>query len=347
MTNLYRLAPRTLTPAKVIASAKAAPAGPAPACYHSAVLHRPTLVCLLPLVLASSLGLLGCYPEPIPSSPSEVAETSKLESSGPAGAPSSDSTSRPGAPALDQTAQTQRVAQIGKLLERLGPSAGVPRGKRAGAEDWRAVELEKLGEVVLDCCTQSDVACRGCLAPLTEGSCAPDELWPIYGRFLGPLAGRAAAGVDVLGSALLQDKDGVVRDRAFRVAVGSKVMTRGLPSEDGYRIATLPRTPRAGQPALIVLERAALCTEARMEVKGPDSSGRIDLQPVSDCPDSPEAEGEFVPKALRYVLSHRLASFPASGLLVHVAKSEEPILHVPAQLAPSPETAAGSGSSRP
>jgi hypothetical protein len=236
---------------------------------------------------------------------------------------------------LADGAQAKRREDVEKQIERLGSSAGIPRNKRSGAEDWRALELEKLREIVTSCCRASEVACRDCLAPLAGLALAPDELWAIYAAFLDPLRNRATAGVEVLGAALLQHPEGRIRDRAFRIAVGSGVSSRSEPSPEGFRITTLPRAPRGGEPVLIILEHSARCTEVKGEVKGPDAAGRIDLDPQEQCPEPDEpTPTAFMPIAIRYVFTHRIEAMPDSGLDIWLAEGKAPLLRVPAAAAP-------------
>lgn len=281
----------------------------------------PKTSLLLVLVLAA------CYPDPtFPSSEAIAPQDSASASSSATGAPKPD---------LDSTAQAARRQQVVTQTVRLG--AGHPeaaREKRAGAGDWRPVELEKLREIVSDCCRTSEVACRDCLEALCEARMPPDELWSIYGAFLGPLRNRATAGVEVLGRHLLLHPEGRIRDRAFRVAVGSEVSVRGEPSAEGYRAALLPRRPQLGEPALLIVEHAALCTEVTGELKGPDASGRIDLKLRPDCPNAelPPMDG-IVPAAIRYVYTHELDALPMGGIELWVADEEAPLL----TLGPAPK----------
>lgn len=297
-------------------------------CYHSVVsqIRLPFLFALL--------FLLSCYPEP---SFPELPETSSSTDAGPppsvSKAESNATRTQPPEPssvtADDAPAQQRRRGDIEGQLKRLGPSAGIPRSKRPGAEDWRPLELEKLTELVTSCCRASDVACRDCLAPLCEASVAPDELWGVYGSFLGPLRDRAGAGVEVLGAHLLENPDGKTRDRALRVATASGVLPRGEEGEAGARIAVLPRAPRVGEPVLLILEKSAFCNKVSGEVKGPDLAGRLDFDPRSDCPPPAEEVAEqFVPKASRYVFTHRVASLPSVGLEVWLADGTAPLLEV-------------------
>jgi len=283
---------------------------------------------LLRLFLVLAFGfLISCYPDPTfpevePASTSDerAAEVSKRRS-----------TPSPAAVHDGQggSAQYKRRQDVVRQLERVGTSAGVSRKKRPGADEWRPVELEKLGEIITSCCSSSEVACRDCLTPLVAAPLATDELWHIYGSFLGPLRNRAAAGVEVLGAMLLQHEEGRVRDRALRVAVGSGITPRGEESPGGYRISTLPRAPMKGEPVLIILEHNAPCTEVTGEVKGPDEAGRIDLDPFSRCPEVDEAaKVEFVPKATRYVFTHRVEAMPEPGLSIWLPGGKQPLLRL-------------------
>lgn len=281
---------------------------------------------LFRLTLLLSLGLLlACYPDP--TFPEVEPERTMRAEAG------DDSKTTPPAESVlldtDPSTQQARHQDILRQLERIGSSAGLPRAKRPGADEWRPVELEKLTEIVTACCSSSDVACRDCLDPIVKANLASDEIWGIYGSFLGPLNNRSAAGVEVLGAALLQHPEGRVRDRALRVAVGSGVLPRPEESADGYRGYTLPRYPRVGEPILIIVEHSAPCTEAQAEVKGPDPAGRIDLKPSSPCEGAPDPQTtEFVPKATRYVITHKIDVFPASGVSLWIDKGEAPLLRV-------------------
>jgi hypothetical protein len=285
-------------------------------------------------ILLLTLGiLLGCYPDPtfpeVEPDLTESAESGRDVQTAPPIQKERRDTSH--------SSQELRHLDIQRQLERIGASAGLPRPKRPGADEWRPVELEKLTEIVTSCCSTSDIACRGCLGPLTEAKLASDELWEVYGAFLGPLQDQASAGVEVLGAALLQHPEGLVRDRALRVAVGSGVLPRPEESAAGYRGYTLPRYPRAGEPALIIVEHSAPCTEVQAEVKGPDPAGRIDLELSSPCEGAADPETtEFVPKATRYVYTHRVDAFPTSGVSLWIDKGEAPLLRVTPVRPPDP-----------
>jgi hypothetical protein len=306
-------------------------------CYHSGVSHLR-----IPL-LFTLVFLLSCYPEPsfpeLPPPPSSSQDVSGTSASGAQPSSATDAPRQPTVGTVEEPpAQQQRRRDIESQLKRLGASAGIPRGKRPGAEDWRPLELEKLTEIVTSCCRASDVACRDCLAPLCEGSVAPDELWEIYGSFLGPLRDRAGAGVEVLGAHLLESPNGQTRDRALRVASASGVLPRGKEREGGARMVALPRAPRVGDSVLLILEKSALCNKVSGEVKGPDNAGRLDFDPRSDCPAPPEeATEQFVPKASRYVFTHRVSSLPPSGLEVWLANGTEPLLELRPPKSPSLE----------
>ncbi len=113
------------------------------------------------------------------------------------------------------------------------------------------------------------------------------------------------------------------------MAVGSGVLPRPEESADGYRGYTLPRYPRVGEAALIIVEHAAPCTEVQSQVKGPDPAGRIDFKPSSPCEETVAPQTtEFVPTATRYVFTHRINAFPASGISLWIDKGEAPLLRV-------------------
>ena len=281
-----------------------------------------------PLVLGLVL-LLSCYPDPsFPDVEPAADGTDRTARPDAVGSPAPSPTTPP---SHDQvTAQSKRRQDVLLQIERVGASAEIARSKRPGADEWRPVELEKLTEIVTTCCSASEVACRDCLEALSHAPLASDEIWAIYSAFLGPLRDRATAGVEVLGAKLLQDQEGRVRDRALRVAVGSGVLRRPEESEGGFRVSTLPRSPAVGESVLIIVEKSAPCTEVTAEVKGPDSAGRVVLDPSSRCPGATEAEGdgEFVPKATRYVLTHRVEALPTAGLSIWLARGTAPLLRV-------------------
>ncbi|MEE2828294.1 MAG: hypothetical protein VX498_03820 [Myxococcota bacterium] len=284
-------------------------------------------------VLVLFLLMVGCYPTPQVPRPAEDGADPTAEQGDPRGASTTATDSN-----YDAGAQNKRQAQLAAVLDRLGrdqPTA--TRAKRAGVGKWRVAEWQKLQEIVMACCEVGSVPCRACLSEVASARMPPDEIWPLYGTFLNPLRHRATAGVEVLGTHLLDQEDGRTRDRAFRVAVGSGVAVRGTPSETKHRAAVIPRFPKLGQPLRILVEQPSPCTEVQGEVKGPDPSGRLDFKLSPDCPPSaskPLAEGEL-PKAIRYVFVHRIDAMPMSGLDIWVAGTEVPLLRVePAAEAP-------------
>jgi len=85
------------------------------------------------------------------------------------------------------------------------------------------------------------------------------------------------------------------------------------------------------------VEHSAPCTEVQAEVKGPDPAGRIDIKPSSPCEGAADPETtEFVPRAIRYVYTHKIDAFPASGISLWVDNEEAPLLRVTPARPPDP-----------
>jgi len=67
-------------------------------------------------------------------------------------------------------------------------------------------------------------------------------------------------------------------------------------------------------------------------VKGPDEAGRIDLDPRSNCAEAPPADAEeFVPKATRYVFTHKVDAMPVAGLDVWLANGKSSLARLSPQ----------------
>ena len=96
------------------------------------------------------------------------------------------------------------------------------------------------------------------------------------------------------------------------------------------QVAVLEARIRGEVPdTLIIVEHAAPCTEVQSQVKGPDPAGRIDFKPSSPCEETVAPQTtEFVPTATRYVFTHRINAFPASGISLWIDKGEAPLLRV-------------------
>ncbi len=264
---------------------------------------RPAMTLLL-LVL-----LVGCYGDaelpPLPAA--EATPTVLVDRPTPEAAPST---------------QSFRMEQMSAVLERLGGSQDKAVTARDGAASWRPPELEKLHELLLACCQGNSATCRSCAESIAAAELPTEELWPLAGRFVGPLRPTAGAGLPPILLPLLRAEDGAVRDRALRLLVAAGAVDRGQPDAEGRRAAALPNQPSAGEPVWLIVERPAPCFEGVAELKGPDSSGRVDLSLAPDC--VPEAES-FPPKVRRLVWARRLEAMPASGLTLF-AGEPDPLL---------------------
>lgn len=265
--------------------------------------------------------MLGCYGDP------------KLDPVTPDAAP--DQTPEPtptapprgGAPSTGDgpTAQGARVEQIGEILTKLGHSdEGAPPESRDGAATWRPAELEKLAELTAGCCRAGPSSCTAGLEPIAAANLPADEIWNLYGSFLGELRPRATEGVGVLGRALLLRNNGAVRDRAFRVAVGAGATRRGQPDDEKRRATTIPLAPKVGESVLFVVEQVSPCHTVLTDLKGPDSRGRIDLEFRTDCPPEPEPE-EGIARAARAVWAFDAGPLPVSGFELWMKDGERPL----------------------
>lgn len=266
----------------------------------------------LPIFLALAL-LSGCYGDPeLPPAPTPA----------PAGDPAEG---RP-TPAPQPSTQTFRMEQMSAVLGRLAGSADKPAAERDGIASWRPPELEKLHELLLECCRGNSATCRRCGEAIGAARLPTEELWPLAGRFAGPLRPTAGAGLPPLLLPLLLDGDGSVRDRALRLLVGTGAIERGAADAQGRRAAAVPRAPAAGEPVWLILEQPAPCSEGTAQVKGPDASGRIDVALSWTC-EAPETPA-FPPKVHRVVWAQRLAAMPASGLSLHAGGAPQPLLRL-------------------
>ncbi len=230
------------------------------------------------------------------------------------------------------TAQETRVAEIGLVLAKLEAiDPDTPKDRRPGAGQWRAAELEKLAELVGRSCDVGPGACRGALEPIATARLPADELWELYGQFLGPLRPRAEEGVAVLGRELMLRDQPIVRDRAFRLAVGSGAAVRGEPGgPDGeHRASAVPQHAGLGEPVLVVVERVASCDKIVPDLKGPDAAGRFDLDFALDCPEPEPPPPDSEPIAARVVWAFDAGPLPESGLSLWIRGSDEaPLLTV-------------------
>ncbi len=253
---------------------------------------RPAMTLLLLVLLA------GCYGDPeLPPLPASEASPTVLDD-------------RPTPEAAPST-QSFRMEQMGAVLARLGGSQDKVVTARDGAASWRPPELEKLHELLLACCQGNSATCRSCAESIAAAKLPTEELWPLAGRFLGPLRPTAGAGLPPMLLPLLLDSDGAVRDRALRLLVAASAVDRGPPDAAGRRASAVPNQPGAGEPVWLIVEQPGPCFQGRAELKGPDGSGRLDLSLGPECP--PEAES-FPPKVRRLVWATRIEAMPATGL---------------------------------
>jgi|GEM_PF-3116443 len=289
------------------------------------------------LFLGLSLALGACYDESPGISKSEIKATSNGKSG------NSDRQPKPDVSAATPT----KAAPIGSAS--LGPSKSSlaaaikvivgrlsqPTRKKSGSQSakgasWRAPELEKLKELLTSCCVDDADSCERCIAPIARAKLAPDELWPLIGQFLGPLRPHAELGFLALGAPLLVHQRGEVRDRVYRMAVGSGVSRRGQPDEKNRRASTVPLVPRAGEPLWIIVEQLSPCPAMSADVKGPDRSGRLDVALTDLCsPEQWEAiANEFPPRATRGVWGITVNELPMGGMSLWMSGSDQPLLTV-------------------
>lgn len=283
--------------------------------------------------------LLGCYGSPtLEGARTDPATPPPSDATAP-GAPVStaDRGGMPVTPGTGPTAQASRLDELAGVLDRLESiDPQMPKNERPGAGRWRAAELEKLIEIVRGACAAGPGACRATLTPVADAHLPADEIWPLYSEFLAGLRPRAEEGTATLGRELLLRPEAVVRDRAFRLAVGSGAAVRGAPDAEGRRAALIPIHPGEGEPVLFVIEMPAACNRLTAASKGPiDSSGRLDVTFSVDCPevDPADADGGTVPRAPRVVWAVDAGPLPASGLTLWIDGGAEPLLTVAAPTA--------------
>jgi hypothetical protein len=288
-------------------------------------------------LLALVLLLPACYGDPgLPGDPPDETASTDDEAADPAAAGD-----RQGHPTHhDPTAQAGRIEELRAALNKLGDSAPDSEpDSRDGAASWRAAELAKVGELCQACCEAGSAPCRACLDEVVARKPPADELWSLYGLFMGALRPRAEDGAAVLAADLLLRPDPTTRDRAFRLAVGSGAARRGQPDASDRRASTIPIHPREGDRVVVIVELPASCPKVVTELKGPDGAGRIDLELALDCPE-PEAMPIDEPsdlRATRAVWAFDVGPLPASGL--HLFAGEEaPLLDLsPAGARPAPK----------
>jgi len=234
--------------------------------------------------------------------------------------------------------QQRRVTDAQEVVNRLGKASDTdPPTARPGAETFRAAELEKLGELVAGACRGADGPCREILEMVASAELPFDEGRAIYGRFLNELKPRAHIAASTLGASYLLRRDGKIRDVAFRIAVGSGAARRGQADDEGRRATTIPLRPRVGEPVWVVFEWMTTCNDIRMEMKGPDVHGRVDLVPTNPCPPAPEDPKQLVPRAIRAVWAGAVDALPAAGLSVWLPDASRPLVAVTPREADAPE----------
>jgi hypothetical protein len=262
------------------------------------------------------------------------------------------------------------MAELAPVLARLGHAREtLPAAGRPGAGDFRPAELDKAREILETSCAASGPACAETARAIAALALPSDEAIPLYARFLGPIRPQAELGAALLGAPLLLHPNPEVRDRAFRIAVGSGAAARGEPDRLGRRAATIPRRPKPGEPTVVVLERVQTCAALDGDWKGPDAAGRVDVHLRGTCPDetldpdagpiAPGLRDEDLPfqmkdeplqtvRAARGVWAFRVDAFPQSGLAIFCdgEAAERPLLQVPPPFS-GPEKSPGDGAAAP
>lgn len=263
---------------------------------------------ILPLLL--SFALAGCYGKPqLPdteATPEVTPEEPERAGRGPA-------------EHGDASAAEERRAELEVVLSALTGTSG---------ERSREAEIAKLREIIVASCRAGAAACRATLTDLVAADLPATDLWPVYGEFLGSLRPRAGEAAEVLGRSLLLSDDPDARDRAFRMAVGTGAARRGQHDEGDRRASSIPTQPRVGEPVLIVVEQVSPCGDIGVDLKGPDASGRFDLDLQLRCePVTEPADGEpWVPMAGRAVWAFDAGPLTDTGMALWMAGAEEPLL---------------------
>lgn len=289
------------------------------------------------LILGFSLSLGACYDESseLPHSEEKAAPDGVEADSGEIRrAKDSASTRPPGRLATGPEtgpSKSSLAATIKVITGRLSRQARQKSTSEPGKDNsWRAPELEKLKELLTSCCDSDADSCQRCIAPIAREKLPADELWPLIGQFLGPLRPHAELGFLALGGPLLVHQSGEVRDRVYRMAVGSGVSRRGQPDKKNRRASTVPLVPRVGEPLWILVEQLSPCPAMSADVKGPDRSGRLDVALTDHC--SPEQwtaiANEFPPRATRGVWGIAIDALPMGGLSLWMSGSDQPLLKV-------------------
>ena len=226
------------------------------------------------------------------------------------------------------------LSQLGPVLTKLATEERAP-ARRPGAGAWRSAELQKLAELTVQLC--GGAGCGEAMNQVAAAQIPGDELLPLLGRFMGPLKSQAETGFTTLGRRLLTDPVGTTRDRAFRMAIGAGVTRRGDPDGSERRAALVPQSPKPGAAVVLLVELGAVCPEVDATFKGPDDSGRIDLDLRADCegvePPTPGADG--LPVTRRAVWGHGIDAMTENGVSIWLTGADAPLLDYTPVLGPT------------
>ena len=283
---------------------------------------------LLIVLLAVLVTAAGCYEEssrlPQQDGQADAERTAaQATTDSPTATPQRAASRPPAAP------PAQSAASLKGLSMRLGgPGNASSADPLPGDGTWRAAEFAKVQELLTDCCRGDASSCSLCLQPIARQGFPAEDLWPLIGQFLGPLRQHAELGLVSLGAPLITHKDGEVRDRIYRMAVGGGVSRRGQPDAQNRRASTIPLTPKLGERVWLVVEQPSPCTDLRGETKGPDRTGRVDLVLSDRCTEAQwqAATESFPPRAARGVWAMAVEAMPMGGVTLWMGGAEEPLL---------------------
>jgi hypothetical protein len=274
-------------------------------------------------ILVAGLVLAGCYGEPRLPEPGGTVEQTLPVTQPPA-------PDRQGVPSFDEPgAQDHRMQELTGVLDRLGsPDDTTASEARDGAATWRPSELGKLNELCELCCRSGSAPCRQCLGAVADARLPADELWPLEGRFLQDLRPWAEDAAVTLGTSLLLRDNGVTRDRAFRIIVGSGAALRGEPDSAERRASTVPRVPAEGERVWLVVEQPAPCPNVSTDLKGPTAAGRWDLDISPACPEPAVLPDDLADlRATRIVWAFDAGPLSTQGLQLWVG-DDAPLIEV-------------------